>query len=89
LRPQQKHTVIESCYMNEWKLSKWRELFERLCPGGEAILDQHHEPYGTQLANELKALRGTGELDEFTDEDLLSVNYRVVWRKSWVVSSTP
>jgi SAM-dependent methyltransferase len=81
LRPQQKHTVIESCYMNEWSLAKWRELFDRVCPGGEAILDNHHEPYGAQLENELKTLRSTGELTSYTDEDLLSVNYRVIWRK--------
>jgi SAM-dependent methyltransferase len=81
LRPAHKHKVIESCYMNEWALVKWRELFDELCAGGEATLDTHHEPYGTELASELKLLRANGELSSFTDEDVLSVNYRVVWRK--------
>jgi SAM-dependent methyltransferase len=81
LRPVHKDKVIESCFMNEWTLAKWRVLFDSSCPGGEANLDNHHEPYGSELASELKLLRANGELSGYTDEDLLSVNYRVVWRK--------
>jgi SAM-dependent methyltransferase len=81
LRPEHKNKVIESCFMNEWALEKWRELFDELCPGGQATLDTHHEPFGTELAGELKLLRANGELRSYTDEDVLSVNYRVVWRK--------
>jgi SAM-dependent methyltransferase len=81
LRPAQRHTVIESCFMNEWRLSAWRTLFDACCPGGNLILDRHHEPYGTRLQSELAAIRSGGELADYTDEELLSVNARVEWRK--------
>lgn len=81
LRPAVKDTVIESCFMNEWRLSQWRELFADLCPGGEVTLDRHHEPYGSRLGAELATLRANGELGGYSDEELLAVNCRVVWRK--------
>jgi SAM-dependent methyltransferase len=81
LRPTVKGSVIESCYMNEWRLAQWRQLFDNLCPGGTATLDQHHEPFGAQLIDELSQIRNAGELGDYTDEEVLSVNYRVVWSK--------
>lgn len=81
LRPPVKNTVIESCYMNEWRLARWRVLFTTLCPGGELSLDRHHEPYGSQLSAELATLRANGELADYSDDELLGVNYRVLWRK--------
>jgi SAM-dependent methyltransferase len=81
LRPAQKHTVIESCYMNEWRLSQWRALFDSVCPGGTAVLDPHHQPYASELTAELASIRAGGELADYSDEELLAVNYRVVWAK--------
>ncbi len=81
LRPAHKSAVIESCYMNEWRIMHWRELFARRCPGASEHLDHHHEPYGSQLTAELAKIRAGRELADFTDEELLSVNYRALWHK--------
>lgn len=53
LRPSEKHLVIESCSMNEWRLDRIREIHGRCCPGTDFALDVNHEPYGTILRNEL------------------------------------
>ncbi len=81
LRPSVKDTVIESCYMNEWRLDRWQELFRTECPGAILATDRHHEPYGSQLVQELKKLRASGELADHTDEELLSVNLVCTWRR--------
>jgi SAM-dependent methyltransferase len=88
LRAAQKHTVIESCYMNEWRLGQWRALFDSVCPGGTALLEPHHQPYASELAAELASIRAGDELADYTDEELLSVNYRVVWAKPAEPEST-
>lgn len=81
LRPNLKHTVVESCYMNEWRLDQWRALLDTQCPGGTVVLDPHHQPYASELADELRTIRASGELVDYSDEDLLTVNYRVAWTK--------
>jgi SAM-dependent methyltransferase len=81
LRPQHKHTVVESCYMNEWSLDQWRELFASLCPGGDVTTEPHHASFARVLETELASLRSNGELAAYSDEDLLSVNVRCVWTK--------
>lgn len=81
LRPAWKSTVIESCYMNERSLENWRSVFSEQCAGVEFRLEGHHEPYGSVLATELARLRALGELAQFTDEDLLSVNLKAIWVK--------
>jgi SAM-dependent methyltransferase len=81
LRPAHRATVIESCYMNKWSLAQWRALFEQYCPGGEVSLEPHEQPFGGQLVEELAQIRAGGELDDYTDEELLTVNVRVVWQK--------
>jgi SAM-dependent methyltransferase len=81
LRPAVKHTVIESCYMNEWRMQQWNELFAELCEGGTMSTDQHHDPFGAQLVRELQQLRAAGELSDYSDEELLAVNLRCTWTK--------
>lgn len=81
LRPAEKHKVIESCYMNEWRIEQWRELFGRVSPGCALSLDVHEEPLGSRLREELRSLRSAGELASYTDEELLSVNVRLTWQK--------
>jgi SAM-dependent methyltransferase len=81
LRPQYKNAVVESCYMNRWKLAQWHELFENHCPGAEITVDRHEEPRGSQFARELAKIRAAGELAGFSDEELLGVNVVMTWRK--------
>ena len=81
LRPAQKHSVIESCYMNEWRLGQWRTLFEAACPGAKSVLEPHEQPYAETIHRELAAIRRDNELLDYTDEELLTVNYRILWQK--------
>ncbi len=81
LRPSVKHTVVESCYMNEWSLQQWRGLFVQYCPNAMLSIENHHEPFGSFLVGELARLRAGGELEEYTDEELLAVNVRCGWLK--------
>jgi SAM-dependent methyltransferase len=81
LRPLHERTVIESCYMNKWSLEQWRKLFAEHCPGAEITLEPHEPPFGDQLVAELAQIRAGGELGDYTDEELLTVNVRAVWQK--------
>jgi SAM-dependent methyltransferase len=81
LRPKVKDTVIESCYMNEWRLDRWKELFSEWCATATLSTDKHHDPFGPQLIRELEQLRAGGELADYTDEELLAVNLRCAWTK--------
>jgi SAM-dependent methyltransferase len=81
LRPAVKDTVIESCYMNEWRIEQWKQLFDAACPGGVQSTDQHHDPFGLQLIRELAQIRAGGELQDYNDEELLAVNFRCAWTK--------
>jgi SAM-dependent methyltransferase len=81
LRPSEKSKVVESCYMNEWRLDRWRELFVKEAPGVEFVLHPHEGAFGTFLNDELARLRIDRELSEFTDEELLTVNLQANWTK--------
>lgn len=81
LRPDVKHTITESCYMNEWRLEPWRQLFESCCPGVTLTTQPHDGELGKRLQAELKTLRAAGELAAYSDEELLSVNLRATFFK--------
>jgi SAM-dependent methyltransferase len=81
LRPKHKATVIESCYMNEWRLAEWRNLFGELCPDAVVALENHEEPRGSQFTAELAKIRAGGELEGYSDEELLAVNLVVTYKK--------
>ena len=77
LRPAFAHTVHPNTYLNRLSLSEWRELFESLLPGATFLADRQDE----ELGDALRELRAAGELEEYTDEELLTVNFIAVWRK--------
>ncbi len=81
LRPEHKATVVESCYMNEWRLAEWRNLFSELCPDAQVTLENHEEPRGSQFTTELAVIRASGELKEYSDEELLAVNIVLTYKK--------
>ncbi len=81
LRPDVKSLVRESCYMNEWKLSQWTTLFERQCDGVAFELEPHHDQFDQQLRAELVSLRQRGELNDYSDDELLTVNVKARWVK--------
>jgi SAM-dependent methyltransferase len=84
LRPEQKHHIDPSSYLNEWRLSQWRSLLAELAPGHREILEkfEHESRYGSQLTGQLAA-----ELRDYTHEELLTVNAVYIWRKPTEPSS--
>lgn len=78
LRESTQEVVEPSAYLNEWRLERWRELFDRLAPGHEESLEQYEHPevLGPQLTPELRC-----ELCDYSDDELFTVNLVFRWRK--------
>jgi SAM-dependent methyltransferase len=78
LRPEHRHLINENTFLNRLRLSEWRALFSEELPG--SVVHPHNDAYpATQ--NALRALRATGDLSTFSDEELLSVTVEVTWAK--------
>jgi SAM-dependent methyltransferase len=77
LRPAYRHTVRESTYLNRLRLGEWRSLFEATMPGVVFV----HEPDDDVVTQGLRELRAAGELGEYADDELLSVNLVAIWKK--------
>jgi SAM-dependent methyltransferase len=80
LRPDVKHLTTENTYLNYWTVAQFRALYETL-PGAQVELEPHEEPRKSDLRRELDRLRSLGELQSFTDDELLGVNLAVTWRE--------
>lgn len=78
LRKEYRHEVRPNSYLNEFSLSTWRSVFEESLPGSEvsALFDAKPEEH-----LELKKLRTEKQLEEFSDEELLTVTVDACWRK--------
>jgi SAM-dependent methyltransferase len=81
LRPAHRSAVVESCYLNRWRMSQWEALFRATLPGVALEHDRHHAALDAQLRRELPRIRAGGELGEYADEELLAVNLVATWRK--------
>jgi SAM-dependent methyltransferase len=77
LRPAYAHTVRPSAYLNRLSLTRWRELFASVMPGVDFATERDTD----DLTDVLAQLRAAGELAEYSDEDLLTVNLIAIWRK--------
>jgi SAM-dependent methyltransferase len=78
LRPQYAERVSPNAYLNKLRLGKWEELFHSRMP------DVHFEylQYDNhRFISELGEIRKVGELSEYTDLELLTVNVVAVWKK--------
>jgi SAM-dependent methyltransferase len=78
LRPARRHLLRPSAYLNEWRLSQWRQLFQSEAPGSREFLEPpaQSSPYAAQLHGDLRA-----ELRDYSDEELLTVDAIYVWRR--------
>ena len=77
LRPAYQDTVHPSTYLNKVTIPAWKRMFDEIMPGVKYVnerLDQH-------LAEPLEKLRAGGELTEYSDEELLTLNFVAVWKK--------
>jgi SAM-dependent methyltransferase len=77
LRPELAHTIRPSTYLNRLSLDTWRELFERVMPGVmfTHVRDEDH------VVEALETLRKLGELQGYSDDELLTVDLIAVWQK--------
>jgi hypothetical protein len=69
--------VSAFAYINKLRLVEWNQLFSEVMPGVVFSAELDDEP----LPSALKALRLSGELAEFSDEELLTRNLVAVWQK--------
>ena len=78
LRPSTKDQIDPSSYLNEWRLSQWRQLFSEITPNHDEYLEsyEHPERYGPQLTGSLQQ-----ELSQYTREELLTVEAIYSWKK--------
>jgi SAM-dependent methyltransferase len=81
LRPQHQAEVQPNAYLNRLSLAEWKRLFQQRMPGVQFATDGFHKELHAQLSAELSRLRAGGELAEYSDEELLSVNLIAQWRK--------
>lgn len=81
LRPRFQNLVQPNAYLNRIRLAEWRWLFESRLPGVHFDYEAHQGERMTTLQQELQNLRSTGELADYTDEELLTVNLIAVWKK--------
>jgi SAM-dependent methyltransferase len=80
LRGKYRHRVIENSYLNRPRLDEWKALLENGLPGAQIHTlmddtDPHH-------SSELISIRESGELNEFSDEELLTLTLKVTWKRA-------
>lgn len=76
LRPSLRDAVHPSTYLNEIRLDAWRSMYQEVMPGVHFIHERQDH-----LAGPLSELRAAGELQGFTDEELLTLNLVAVYKK--------
>lgn len=76
LRPAHAGAVMESVYLNKVRLPEWTDLFAEVFPGSRVVLEKQET-----LKGPLAQMRSSGELGEYEDDELLSVNVVVEWQK--------
>ena len=78
LRPEHEAKVESNSYLNRWRLAEWEELFRQKIPG---VHLEHLADPRPERAAALAALRQSGELSQFSDEELLNNELVALWRR--------
>lgn len=78
LRPRFRDRVQPNAYLNEIRLDRWRELFTTHWPGVTVRLLPDPDP---ERERQLKEVRAGGELGEYSDEELLTIDVVAEWVK--------
>jgi hypothetical protein len=63
--------------LNRLSLADWHALFEKLMPGVTYSTDRDSD----ELVPAIRALRERGELLDYSDDELLTVNLTALWQK--------
>ena len=78
LRPRQAHRVTSAAYINQYTLQEWKQIFKSEMPGARF---KHQDDKGLESKRrELIKLREVGELNEYTDEELLVFRLFALWQ---------
>ena len=79
LRTSTKDSVLQNAFLNELRLSEWRELFADSMPGSR--VEGQPSANAVALSDDAARLMSEGELTGFTLEELLTGTVVVTWRK--------
>lgn len=79
LRPQHQSLVHPNSYLNKLSLSAWQELFQSEMPGSQVFASCDAGDEARKILNDLRA---KGELENYSDEELLTVTLEISWRKA-------
>jgi SAM-dependent methyltransferase len=86
LRPQHAHLVEPNAYLNKLRHREWEELFARHFPHARLLRYEHDRSW---QAAEVAKLRAQGELEEYSDEELLTVDLCALWVKPGASAELP
>ena len=79
LRPQHQSLVHPNSYLNKLSLREWQQLFESEMPGSQVFASCDAGDEARKILNDLRA---KGELENYSDEELLTVTLEISWRKT-------
>jgi SAM-dependent methyltransferase len=79
LRPEHRAKAKPCAYINELRVSRYREIFTSEL--GQCAIATTPQPHHERLVEQLSILRAAGELDGYSDEELLCHRLVIVWRK--------
>jgi len=78
LRPEFKDSIDFQSVLNRLRLNQWRQLFEVTMPHAKFHLSRVH---AEDLEAHAKLLKGRGELDDYSLDELLVDGATVIWKK--------
>lgn len=78
LRPAFQAEVQESAYLNRLRLPEWQRLFSTIMPGAAG---RFFSPDAERYEPEARRLRESGELADYSLEELLTSQAAFIWRK--------
>jgi hypothetical protein len=78
LRAKHSHLVNRNCFLNELRLEKYERKFKKNWPDCEF----EYVSNGERALAELHSIRKLGELEEFSDKELMTDALITVWKKT-------
>lgn len=78
LRPKYAPLVKPNSYLNRLRLADWDALVQTHLPGATI---RHNQYAGARLKPEAAKIRAHGELTDYSDDELLTTDYIIVWQK--------
>lgn len=86
LRAEHVQAVRPNSFLNKLRLAEWRRIFESTLLGCDVVACQDA---GNEDKCELAKIRAQGALPEYSDEELLTVTLKAMWRKPLTEGCAP